>query len=317
MSLPEPVILLLQDEAYLDLCRDSVVDALSGIDAQKEEVSSTRPPFGIIASKRTRDAFTSSMQAVLDAEAGLHSRLTKIDVLAEGLKRQLRAAIDAYLQTALPDYGAGSAILEGFDSWERCLTGEYAEMMKGYARELRVTRTVVQSTPTFTAEVYAKRIKVYAQLQLAAENLDGIGTLLDVSAQQISNLCGTLFAEVQAPPPPFVQQAPWIENIVTYSDADMMLALEERENVVRAHMADELASVRAQVAAARERLGTIAGICLDNYWTQLRTHAKQHYVQESDVDAVLARLEARYITADIRRQRQALVQANDPYNVER
>jgi hypothetical protein len=316
MSLPEPLIILLQDEAYLDLAQDTVREALDGIQAQKEEVSSTRPPFGIIATKRMRDAFTSSMQAVLDTEAGLHTRLAKIEVVAKSIKGQLRPAIHSYLETALPDYGAGTRVLAGFDAWERCLVEEYGEMMKGYARELKNTRMLVQSTPTFTADVYARRIRAFAELQLEAENLDSIATLLDVSGQRISNLCGTLYAEVQAPPPPFAQQTPWVEQIVTVGDADMMVALAERETAVRAHLGDELASIRAQAAAAREKLGIIAATCLDNYWEQLRAHAKQYYVQESDVDEVLTRLEARYVTADIRRHRQAIAQS-DPYGVER
>ncbi len=60
MSLSEDTIGLLRDEAYLLLCRDTVQGALNLAAEKKDEVASTRPPFGVLARKKTREAFESS-----------------------------------------------------------------------------------------------------------------------------------------------------------------------------------------------------------------------------------------------------------------
>src|ERR1700689_134051 len=94
MSLPDDVISLLRDEAYLDLCRNALKDALERLYAEKQQVSETRPPFGILASKRQREDFESSMQTVLDTEAAIESRLGKLEAIERWLKSATREAFD-------------------------------------------------------------------------------------------------------------------------------------------------------------------------------------------------------------------------------
>jgi hypothetical protein len=67
MSLPDDVISLVRDEAYLDLCRNALKDALERLVAEKQQVSETRPPFGILASQEAARGVR-----VLDADRPRH-----------------------------------------------------------------------------------------------------------------------------------------------------------------------------------------------------------------------------------------------------
>jgi len=90
MSLPDDVISLLRDEAYLDLCRNALKDALENAIAEKQQVTETRPPFGILATKKQREVFESSMQTVLDTESAIEARLGKLEAIENWLKSAIR-----------------------------------------------------------------------------------------------------------------------------------------------------------------------------------------------------------------------------------
>ena len=60
-----------------------------------------------------------------------------------------------------------------------------------------------------------------------------------------------------------------------------------------------------------------AGHYLLTYWKQLREYALANYVEEKDVDEVIAVMTERYITAELQRHRQRLATADDPYMGER
>ncbi len=90
MSLPDDIIALLRDEAYLVLCRTALKGALERAIAEKEYVASTRPPFGIIGSKKTKETYEHSMRTVSDTAAGLENRVAKLDGIEVWLKSVLR-----------------------------------------------------------------------------------------------------------------------------------------------------------------------------------------------------------------------------------
>src|ERR1700677_5304420 len=104
MSLPDDVISLLRDEAYLDLCRNALKDALERLVAEKQQVSETRPPFGILASKKQRDEFESSMQTVLDTESAIEARLGKLEAIENWLKAAIRERLRDYLRQVSENY---------------------------------------------------------------------------------------------------------------------------------------------------------------------------------------------------------------------
>jgi hypothetical protein len=86
MELSEATLELLQNEAYVFLCREVVEDTLASLEREKAEIASTRPPFGVLARKETREAFTRSMRTALDNEAALRDRLAQISGIEEWLR---------------------------------------------------------------------------------------------------------------------------------------------------------------------------------------------------------------------------------------
>src|ERR1700734_1955302 len=118
MSLPDDVISLLRDEAYLDLCRNALKDALERLVAEKQQVSETRPPFGILASKKQREEFESSMQTVLDTEGAIEN----------WLKAAIRERLRDYLRQVSENYRRSGKIAEAIKSWDR-LIEHYGEQL--------------------------------------------------------------------------------------------------------------------------------------------------------------------------------------------
>ncbi len=316
MSLPDSTITLLQDEAYLHLCRRTVDDALGETAAQRNEVESARPPFGILATRSTREAFQASLHTVLTDEAALHNRLGKIDLLENALKSRLQRELHAFLEQASGDYSKSPRVLAVIDAWELLLP-TYGEKLKALARELREAAQAVQHHTSASRDAYERRIRALAQLRFAAVSVDTAARQMHTVVQRIAQTGGPLFACIALPEPPFVRQTDWTDRTIKLSDPDMIAALARAESDVRNFLAGELAPLRTHAARARNLVGDVAYQYLEHYWSQLRAHAQAHYVSESDVDEVLARLEERYIAADIQRRMHALAEAADPYGFAR
>src|SRR5271157_3873361 len=121
MSLPDDVILLLRDEAYLDLCRTALTEAQERLVAEKDQVSQTRPPFGILATKKQREAFEAAMQSLQSNEAGIAARLGKLDVIEKWLKNAIRDRVRDYLRQASENYRRSTKIAESIRAWDRLI----------------------------------------------------------------------------------------------------------------------------------------------------------------------------------------------------
>ncbi|HYP17180.1 MAG TPA: hypothetical protein VEQ65_08205 [Opitutus sp.] len=312
MSLPASTITLLQDEAYLTLCRGTVEAALEGVTAQKNEVVSTRPPFGILATKKTRAAFVSSLHTVLNTEAELRQRLGKVELLEHALKRRVRAALESYLDEASPQFAKRNGVLAAIDGWESLLDN-YGEKLKALARQLREAASAVKQSATPSRDAYENRVHCFALLHRAAAGVDGAAGVLEANAQRLAQAAGPLFASVQLPEPPFIRQTEWVDRVLRLTDPEMMSALARLESAVRALLADSLGELHAKVARVRDQVSALARDYLENYWGQLRSHALQHYVSESDVDDILVGLEERYIAGDIQQRMHELSSVADPY----
>lgn len=316
MSLPDSTITLLQDEAYLHLCRKTVEEALGEIAERRDEVESTRPPFGILATRSTRRAFQASMHTVLTSEAALRNRLGKIDLLENALKSRLQRELHAFLERASGDYSKRGRVLAVVDAWELLLP-TYTEKLKALARELRDASQSLLNPARNPHEAYERRIRALAQLRFSAVSLDTSAGQMEAVAQRLTQAGGNLFICITLPAPPFIRQTDWVDRTIKLPDAEMTVAFSRTESAVRSLIANNLAPLRAQAAHARNLVDDVAYQYLEHYWSQLRAHAQAHYVAESDVDDVLARLEDRYIGADIQRRMHALAEVADPYGFTR
>ena len=178
MSLPDDVILLLRDEAYLDLCRTALNEASERLVREKDGVAKTRPPFGIIATKKQRDIFEASMQSVLDTEAGIATRLGKLEAIEKWLKVAIRDRLRIYLREASENYRRSGKIADAIKSWDR-LIEHYGEQLLALARNIKNVSVSFAGAAGGARAAFGDRAQAFAELRMGADSLDRTAVQLD------------------------------------------------------------------------------------------------------------------------------------------
>ncbi|HZP59171.1 MAG TPA: hypothetical protein VFB27_02525 [Opitutaceae bacterium] len=313
MTLPEETIFLLRDEAYLALCRENLNDALAGVAAHKQEVESTRPPFGILAVPGTRKTFESTMQAVLENENSLEGRRAKIDTLEHWLKSTLQTKLHYFLWEESPDYRYSTEVVSAIDAWERQVD-PYGEQLLAFARELKNTAAAIGGPKQNSRAAFDARAAAMAELRLAAGRLDTASGKLEAAARALSQaIAGTIYAKVRVLVPPFADMTQWVDNLGPLSDAEAFATVQSEEAEVRSLLGKKLSPLHAKAEAARETVAEASRNYFENYWSQLREHALTYYVEDRDVDEVLNELTHRHVAATRQRGQQLISEKADPY----
>jgi tetratricopeptide (TPR) repeat protein len=317
MSLPDDVISLLRDEAYLDLCRNALKDALERLIAEKQQVSETRPPFGILASKKQRDVFESSMQTVLDTEAAIENRLGKLEAIENWLKSAIRERLREYLAQVSENYRRSAKIAEAIKAWDR-LIEHYGEQLLALARNIKNVSVSYSGATGGVRSAFGDRAQAFAELRMGADSLDRTALQLESLTRSMAMIgANTAYKDVRLAELPIKGIVWWVDNLALLHDRDALPACQEMEADARAIVAKKLNDYHASAAAAIEALGVIENQELEGYWEVLRAHALAHYVQERDVDEVLNELNERYVVANIERRQRAIETQVDPYGHER
>lgn len=317
MSLPDDVISLLRDEAYLDLCRNALKDALERAIAEKKEVSETRPPFGILATKKQRDVFESSMKAVEDTESAINARLGKLEAIENWLKSAIRERLRDYLRQASENYRRSMKIAEAIKAWDR-LIEHYGEQLLALARNIKNVAATFAAASGGARSAFSDRAQAFAELRMGGDNLDRTALQLESLTRSMAMIAAnTAYKEVQLIELPIKGVVNWVDSLALQHDRDALPAAHQMEADARAIVAKKLTDFHASAAAALEALGSIENQELESYWEVLRAHALAHYVQERDVDEVLNELNERYVVANIERRQRAIENQADPYGHER
>jgi tetratricopeptide (TPR) repeat protein len=317
MSLPDDVISLLRDEAYLDLCRNALKDALERLIAEKQQVSETRPPFGILASKKQREVFESSMQTVLDTEAAIENRLGRLEAIENWLKSAIRERLREYLAQVSENYRRSAKIAEAIKAWDR-LIEHYGEQLLALARNIKNVSVSYSGATGGVRSAFGDRAQAFAELRMGADSLDRTALQLESLTRSMAMIAAnTAYKDVRLAELPIKGIVGWVDNLALLHDRDALPACQEMEADARAIVAKKLNDYHASAAAAIEALGVIENQELEGYWEVLRAHALAHYVQERDVDEVLNELNERYVVANIERRQRAIETQVDPYGHER
>src|SRR5476651_1231056 len=87
----------LTDEAYSTLCRQSLNAALEQIESEKQQVMTTRPPFGMLATKTARETFETTLKSVLDNETGIRRRIKQLDLIDPKMKADVAESLHLHL----------------------------------------------------------------------------------------------------------------------------------------------------------------------------------------------------------------------------
>jgi hypothetical protein len=317
MSLPDDVISLLRDEAYLDLCRNALKDALERLVAEKQQVSETRPPFGILATKKQRDVFESSMQTVLDTEAAIDGRLTKLGSIENWLKNAIRERLRDYLAQVSENYRRSGKIGEAIRSWDR-LIEHYGEQLLALARNIKNVSVSFAGATGGPRAAFGDRAQAFAELRMGADSLDRTALQLESLTRSMAMFAANSpYKDVRVAELEIKGVVSWVDNLALQHDRDALPAAQEMESDARSVVAKRLGDYHASAAAALQDLASVDNQELENYWEVLRAHALAHYVQERDVDEVLNELNERYVIANIERRQRAIENNSDPYGHER
>ncbi len=317
MSLPDDVISLLRDEAYLDLCRNALKDALERLIEEKQQVTETRPPFGILATKKQRDEFEASMQTVLDTEAAIEGRLTKLEAIENWLKSAIRERLRTYLREASENYRRSGKIAEAIRAWDR-LIEHYGEQLLALARNIKNVSASFAGASGGGRSAFGDRAQAFAELRMGADSLDRTALQLESLSRTMAMFAAnSAYKDVRLPELPIKGIVNWVDQLALQHDRDALPAAQEMESDARAVVARKLTEYHVNAAAALKDLVTIEDQELESYWEVLRAHALAHYVQERDVDDVLNELNERYVVANIERRQRAIENQADPYGHER
>src|ERR1017187_536035 len=174
MSLPDDVILLLRDEAYLDLCRTALSEANERLVAEKDQVAQTRPPFGLLATKKQKEAFEASMQNLLNNKAGIAARLGKLDAIEKWLKNAIHDRLREYLRQASENYRRSAKIAESIKAWDR-LIEHYGEQLLALARNIKNVAVSFLGAAGGTRSAFSDRAQAFAELRKDRRVDQGLG----------------------------------------------------------------------------------------------------------------------------------------------
>jgi hypothetical protein len=309
MELSPDMIEHLRDEAYVLLCRQAIVQALEGLEQEKSSIASTRPPFGVLARKETRDAFSRSMRTALDGEAALRSRLDQVAQLEHWLQRILEPELRAYLLVAAPEFQRFSSARELLNQWATTFSA-LPELVLAFARDVgNIRQNATSPHPRRDLQLFAVLRDTALRVEEQLVQLDGINRQLTATVPVIAR------TEVRAPALPELRRVGWVNTIALLPVGQLGTVTIAVENAARQFVTQGRQETLARLQASHDACTGYEEAYLQRYWNQLRTHAQTHYVEERDIDEVIATLAQRYVTSDLARRQLAL--AADPFLGER
>lgn len=315
MELPPETIELLRAEAYATLCKESLSESIAAIVREKEELMSTRPPFGVLASKKVRDTFQSKVGEVEDGEAGLRSRLQQVVHIQGWLLGDIHVALDQYLSVASPEYKFWFELGKAIESWEGRVR-DLPEKAVAFARDARAAILAFsQQAPSDDRRVREARLGSIAALRATVEMAALSLASISEAATEVSKLSvGKIETPIELPIPTF-KSVSWVDGLVIVDAPAAVADLQKAEAEARAFATDGIRALLAYSSQAHESCALAADGYLHAYWDQLREHAIKHYVTVRDVDSVIAELTQQFIAADLRRRQSELI--SNPFQIER
>jgi hypothetical protein len=301
MELSKASLELLRDEAYILLCRETLQESLKTLEQEKAVLVNSRPPFGVLAAKKTRNAFETSIRQAEDTNAALRSRLDRAARYETWLQRCIRRELAAHLELVSAEYQRVAQIRRLLDEWEYCVTRQLSDTLVAFAREMRGFR-LAGAEPGRVDPPGAEELALLREIALRLEQLqDYLGHLASVVNAHALEI-GLI--DVRVPPLPQFRRAVWVDWLRVIPLEQSIADITRVEAEVRAFVHGGMQPIVGRLQASRVSSVQRQEDYLQQYWEQLRAHAQSHWVEEREVDHVLDTLADRYEEAIARRQRE-------------
>ncbi|MDB6093930.1 MAG: hypothetical protein JWM32_1492 [Verrucomicrobia bacterium] len=277
------------------LCTESLVEALANLNREKEEILTTRPPFGMLASSQTRQIFQTSLRAALDNEVGLRNRLDQLGQIDLWLKAEIERTLTVYLPAISSDYRTCHDAAAVVGKWEEAITALH-DLALGLARDARgvaaaINPVPVPNLPPPTPIVMEQsRQRALGNLRITVAAIQGgIAQVMEVRTE-FTQLCDAQADGLQLPLPPDFRNLGWVDRLATLAGPQTTAEAVRCEAEARGFCSDGVKNLLRQAAEVRDACFDAGKAILATYWRQFRAHAQSHYVKERDVDEVIAEL---------------------------
>jgi len=293
----------LRNEALVGLCRGWIGERLATLERQREEIHSTRSPFAVFGRRETKEAFTRSVRATEESTNTLRHGLAELEQVELRLLPLIRADLETYLDNVSPEFQQLTRSVRLIEVWQRKLR-ELADPLLGLARELRVLRTAAPGQPMLRGIAIAREIT--QRLEAAHVTLSGI-------ARDVAGALQASASDVRLPELPELRRVGWLQRLALLPVPKIQAESTPVEAETRRFLAEGLEAACAKAQSCHAVCQALADHYLEQYWSQLRAFAREHYVEEISLEEALPALTARYVDADIARYQREL--ALDPFGI--
>ena len=310
MELSKATLELLRDEAYVMLSRETLQETLKAAEQEKADLVESRPPFGVLAAKKSRENFETLLRAAEENETALRDRLTRVTRYETWLHRCIQRDLGPYLEAVSAEYRRVGQIKHLLNEWEKLVARPLPDNLVAFAREMRGLRqatSVAGRVDQPGAHELALLREIAGRVEEQQDRLGQLANAINVLALEIG------LVEVRVPPLPQFRRRAWVD-LLGVTPLDQVIAEVTRvEGEVRAFIHGGMQPILGRLQACRVSCAERLENYLQQYWDQLRAHAQAHWVQERDIDQVLEIMAQRYDGDIARRQREV---THNPFQTE-
>lgn len=290
MELSRLTLELLRDEAYILLCRETI---LTEMEARTRDKSSGQPAASAGAARSSkRGGLLASLFPAEDPDVALYSRLTRISRLASWLQQRLRVELSEHLEATHAGFKSGIRVQQTLNEWDFCVRHVLPDSLADFARELRGLRQTLadaerKGVPAAPPDFAALR-RIAGRVEEQQIQVARIAAAVAGHAQAINA------AEVLPPSLPNFRRLVWVDWLSVVPGEKLAAELTRIESELRTFLNRRHAEILETLQANRNACSARQEKILQEYWDRLRAHAQAHFVEELELDAVLDSLSHRY-----------------------
>lgn len=235
-----------------------------------------------------------------DPETALYTRLAQIGRLESWIQQRLRAELSAHLEATSPAYQCGMRIQQALNEWEFCVRHVLPDSLAEFARELRGFRQTVEGTRRRETDATAAELLALRRIAKRVEDqqlqIARISAAIAGHAQQFGA------SDVLPPTLPNFRRLVWVDWLTVVPVEQRLLEITRIESEIRSFLNRGLAATLGLVQSSRNACSARQDAVLQEYWQRLRAYAQSHFIEESELDAVLDSLSFRYEPEITRRE---------------